>query len=344
MVIVARLLAVPVARIVIAIVLWGLALTTRSWLNPMYKAMANKNSMFGKVLKGTGVGYLVKGIDWAAHWTAHKVTGHAVGNIAPLARYQQGIAHRTRLVNQAQIDFASTAAASMEHLRFRTMPRAIHRRVHPVAVAADRAGTLARRSISLEQKERRERMRSIDRLAKEAGALALGFLGIDYLVKRHHAARHHRDHVRTIPQTARIAGRTRAQVRAHNRRIARLERLLGVGALTALLTGILARTIPSWRCNDFRFLRRSLKCSHWRWLRYLLFFAVDALTLRDLCLLVGYIERGAASFQPVVHELIVSGENWICGDPSHMPSGLTAGDRASSAGFASGITGRDFAY
>jgi hypothetical protein len=342
-IIVARLLAVPMARIVIALVLWGIALTTRQWLKPMYAAMANQHSFMGKVLKGTGIGYLVKGIDWATHKTAHAISHHAVANVAPLTHYQQGIASRTRHVNDAQARFAEAAAASMYHLRHRTMPHAIRVQVHPVAIAASRAGTLAGRSISLGQKERRERLRSIDRLAKEVGTLALGFLGIDYLVKRHHARAHHHDHVSTLPKTAAQVGRTRAQVKAQGRRISRLERLLRAGAIAAAVTAVLVRAIPSWRCSNFRNVRRLLRCSHWRWLEALLFLAVDALTLRDICLLVGYIERGAVAFQPYVHELIVTGENWICGDMNHMPSAIVGSDRDSTAGFASGVVGADFA-
>ncbi len=343
MVIVARLLAVPLTRIVIAIVLWGIALTTRQWLKPMYAAMADKNSFMGKVLKGTGIGYLVKGIDWATHQAAYAMSHHASANVTPVAHYLQGHAHRITVTNAAHAAFADATADSMARLRFHTMPHAIRRQVHPVAVAADRAGTMARRSISLTQRERHERRRSIDRLAKETGTLALGFLGIDYLVKRHHAKAHHRDHVTTIPRTAEIAGRTRAQVRSHSRRLARLERLLGATALAGALTAILARTIPSWRCNNFRNLRRNLRCSHWRWLEAMIFLAVDVLTLRDLCMLVGYIERGAVAFQPVIHGLVVSGENFICGEGGKMPSALVAADRGDTPGYASGISGADFA-
>jgi len=339
-----RLLAVPIARLLIALILWGLALTTRAWLKPMYTAMGKKDSFMGQVLRGSGVGYLVKGIDWATHWTAHKISHHAAGNVAPLGHYLEGHAQRTRAINAATVAFAEASAAAVHDLRFHTMPRAIHRQVAPVAATAAGAAVLGRRSISLGQKERTERRRSIDRLARVLGGLAIGFAGIDALVKRPHARAHHRDHTTTIPRTATQAGRTAAQVRAHARRIARLERLLSAGALAAAITAVLIRAIPSWRCSNFGNIRRSLKCSHWRWLEALLFLAVDVLTLRDLCLLVGYIERGATAFQPVIHELVVTGENFLCGDPGHMPSAIVGTDRDNSPGYASGVVGADFSY
>ena len=75
----------------------------------------------------------------------------------------------------------------------------------------------------------------------------------------------------------------------------------------------------------------------------MLFLAVDALVVHDLCLLVGYVERAASAFQPVIHSLVVAGENFVCGDPRHMPSAITARDRADSPGFASAVVASDLA-
>jgi hypothetical protein len=339
--VVIRLLTVPAARWVIAIVLWGLALTTRAWLKPTYASMANRRSFLGSVLRGTGVGYLLKGLDWSTHKAAQAISHHAAGNVTPLARHTQALALRTRYVNDAHARFAEATADSFHHLRFRTMPVAIRRQTRPIARKAAIAGATADHALARWKAERASRQRSISHINRKLGALALGFAGIDYLVKRHHAHQHRASHQAAHRAVTRDIPRLRARSRSHARRIGRLERLLGASALAAALTAVLVRAIPSWRCSNFRNLRRLLRCSHWRWLEALLFLAVDALTIRDLCMLVGYVERGAAAFQPVIHELMVAGENFVCGDPRHMPSGITDADRADSPGFASAIVAAD---
>jgi hypothetical protein len=337
-VIIARALSVPIARIVVAVVLWGLALTTRSWLQPVYEAMSHKRSFFGQVLRGTGVGYILKGLDWMTHRAAHRISHSTAANVAPVGRYLDAQAARTRAANAAAAAHADAVADAFTRLRYWTMPRAIHAQVRPVAVAVDRTrvrvGVLDRR----EREHWRRLRRGIDRIEHKAAAALLGFLGIDYLVKRHHKALHHAKHRTGDTIAKRTLPRLQNRVRSHGRRLTKLEKLVTVGAIGALVASFAPRRFPSWRCSSARNLRRNLRCLHWRWLEGLLFAGVDVLLIRDVCLLTRYIESGAATFAPVVHNLMVAGENFICGDTAHLASAIEPGDRAGSSGFASAAT------
>jgi hypothetical protein len=339
-----RQLALSLTRWVVSFFLFGATISAGAWTRALYSAVTNKNSFLGTALRFTPVPVIAKGLDWAVHKFHHNVSHHAAANVAPMAHYFDGLATRSRAMNMAHVAVAESTAQGFYDMRHKVMVPYVRARVRPVMRHAVRGEALGERSISLGRRETNERRRSISHINTKLGALALGFLGIDYLVKRHHAKAHQHAHLHTIPKTAAQAGRTARQVRAHARRISRLERLLRAGALAAAITAVLVRTIPSWRCSNFRNIRRLLRCSHWRWLEAMLFLAVDALALRDLCQLVGYIERGAVAFQPTVHALIVTGENFVCGDLAHLPSGVAAADRADSPGFASGIVGADFAY
>ena len=47
------------------------------------------------------------------HKAAHVISHHATAHAAPLARYTQGIAHRTRAVNAAHVNFADATAHAL---------------------------------------------------------------------------------------------------------------------------------------------------------------------------------------------------------------------------------------
>src|SRR5207237_5122372 len=136
-----------------------------------------------------------------------------------------GHARRTRALNQSHAAFAEETATATYRLRHNVLPREIHRSVAPVRVRANYAAHTAEHSISLWRRERAARRHGIDRLAKEIGALALGFLGIDYLVKRGHRAYHHRSHARADRATTHDIPAIKATQRTHARRISRLEKL-----------------------------------------------------------------------------------------------------------------------
>lgn len=341
---VVALLAVPLARIVIAIVLWGLVRTANSWMHPLVDSMTKQRSFLYKLLRASGALVVLRGVDWVVHRATHRMSHSAALNTAPVGKYLDGVAARMRAVNGAQVAHADAVADSMTQLRFKTVPYLIRVRVRPVAVAAAAAGAYAGRIDHRERAHAKKLARGIDRLEDKALALALGFLGIDYLVKKRHKAKHHAshrgaDHVRTkdVPQI-------KTRVRSHGRRITKVEKAITTGAIGALVASFALSRFPSWRCSNARNLRRLLRCSHWRFLESLLFIAVDVLTLRDLCALVGLIERGAIAFQPTVHNLLVAGENFICGDSAHMPTAIVASDRDDSPGFASGVISADLAY
>lgn len=233
----------------------------------------------------------------AMHRTGAEVSRHAATNTGPVAKYMHGVAHRTRAVNEAQAHFAEVTASSVYRLRHNVMPHAIRVQVRPVRHRAQVAQHTADIALQRWKAEKRSRERSISHIRKKwLIPLGLAFAGIDAYVKRPHAHAHHKAHVQTIPRTVR-------QVRAHGRRIARIERAITRAAIAAAVGVAIARIMPSWRCSNFRNFARKLRCSHWKWLDDLLFGALALIAVVDPVALARAAVRVEDTLEAVIREI-----------------------------------------
>lgn len=196
-------------------------------------------------LRAIGVVALGNAIEWVVHRVRQAVARAALVNLDAVTLYLRDLGVIAHYTYKELGDLAPSWADSFALFRHRTMPHEVNRKVIPVKVAATHAGALAGRSISLGNATRIRLGRSIDRLKKQYGLLAGILLGIDILVKGRHAARHHSDHVDTIPQQGKA-------IADQGARIKRIEKALGLGVLAALVYRILARVAPWLFCRNVK--------------------------------------------------------------------------------------------
>jgi len=196
-------------------------------------------------LRAIGVTALANAIAWVVHRVRQAVASAAAANMDAATIWLRDlgvVAHYTyKELGDGWAHYADTWAL----FRHRTFPHAVKTATLPAELGARRAGALAGRSISLGNATRIRLGRSIDKLKKETGLLAGILLGIDILVKRHHAARHHADHTRTLPAHGK-------ELADHRARLKRIEKALGLGVIAGLVYKVLARVAPWLFCRNVK--------------------------------------------------------------------------------------------
>lgn len=125
------------------------------------------------------------------------------------------------------------------------------------------------------------------------------------------------------PVVEKIDGWTKRNLRWHNRRLARLEKLLGVTAFAA----VLARTLGvSARCvrpgGNVSKVARSICGLSLRGLEDLLGFLADALLLTNICRALSLLEDGLGAIQPAITAFITDVETWACYGDNEKPPKL----------------------
>jgi hypothetical protein len=132
----------------------------------------------------------------------------------------------------------------------------------------------------------------------------------DYVTGREKVTWRGIDDVRTTIRTN-VIPRVRANERAiarersytHsklNRRIGLLERVLGVGALSAVAIGALTRVFPYWQCTNVRKLMRGTCRANPAWLSLLFGAGVEALVVADLCDFIAAVSAAAREAAPAL--------------------------------------------
>lgn len=202
-------------------------------------------------LRAIGVNALANAIEWVVHRVREAVARAAAANMDAATLYLRDLGVVAHYTYKELGAIVPSWADSFGLFRHHTLPRLLHTAVAPAAHGATVAGRLAGRSISLGNANRIRLGRSIDRLKKEVGLLAGILIGIDILVKRGHALRHHADHTRTIPaQTKELAD--------HRARLKRIEKALGLGVIAGLVYKVLARVAPWLFCRNWKVLGRAV--------------------------------------------------------------------------------------
>lgn len=109
------------------------------------------------------------------------------------------------------------------------------------------------------------------------------------------------------------------------RRLARLEKLLGVAGMAAVMANVLG--LPNWRCltkGNIGKTARHLCGLSPALLQDFLGLLTDLLILQDVCRIITLVEQGLSLVQPEITAFITGAEAWACyGDneaPPQMPA------------------------
>jgi hypothetical protein len=212
---------------------------------------------------------------------------------------------------RAQDATLGAIADGVFHLRHKTMPREIHKRVAPVAHRAQAAEHTADIALGRWKQEKRARERAIDRIhSKWLWPLALAFGGIDAMLHRdllHRSRTDHREltHIRTrdLPH---IRAKDHAQDKTlarHGARIRAIERATAAAALSAVVLRTLFRRFPWMRCSNFNRLSRLLNCSHFGFLADLLTLGLSFLAVTDPVVIAKAAIRTEDTIDYLIREL-----------------------------------------
>jgi hypothetical protein len=110
---------------------------------------------------------------------------------------------------------------------------------------------------------------------------------------------------RAIAADRAAIGRTAKQARAHARRLARLEALLGTAALTAAVAVALNRLGLRWlRCSSLNRIGRRVGCAPWRMLEDVFMGTFTVLVASDLCRWTALMTTAAEQARPLFLELV----------------------------------------
>lgn len=296
-------LAIGLIALLTEIVLIGLRRGAFHWVGGLLGGFSEQRGFRRWFFHAIGLTAAVRSITWVIGRVQQSVGIPANKGMPQLTSYLHGVSLSFHYLAQELGAIAPSIAKDFSLFRHRTLPKVIDHRIHPTAQAAAHAGALAGRSISLGQRETRERRRSIDRIATRIGTLAAGFAGIDALVKHRHAHRHHADHTHTLPKAAADARAARgASTRAEREvdrvkaRLKRIERALGLGIFAVLIYRILARVAPWLFCRNWKVLGRAVCGLNPLKLQALLGLLTAVIVLRDLKSLTRHAEGIVGAF------------------------------------------------
>jgi hypothetical protein len=284
------LVLVPLIPLVVAFALLALHQTTNMWLRPLLDGLVHPKGNILVRVAASPITTLLRGILWIERHV-RSLLSHAFDVHAPmLGRWLHGHTVRVETTAREMGGLAADTADSLGYLRHHTLPRVAKSAAAPALERAKVADRTARRSISLTHKETADRRRSIDRLRKVLGPVALTVLGIDAFVKGHSAREHHRTHTRDIPRIRdrdipRLKARERAQAQENARtrsRLKRIERALALGVIGALMYRILARVAPWLFCRNWKVLGRAICGMNPNALQSLVGLLLTAFALSDL--------------------------------------------------------------
>jgi hypothetical protein len=239
------------AVIMSALALHGLHHTSTVWLRSTLNGLAHprggflRRAAFGPLtLLGRGVlrveHYARAGIS---HWTS--ASSHVLANwLIGLRIVWHGLISEVEAIPHDVAD-------ALGYMRHRTIPHLINISLWPVRKLAHEAHRLAHAANAYAHHEAHRIWRGIDHLEHRLTArFTKLYHGIDQFV-------HHTVWPRVRADERRIAGvisrdlpRIRAEEKALSNRLSRLEKALGLGALTALLVRVLARRFPWLFCRN----------------------------------------------------------------------------------------------
>lgn len=233
------------AIIIAALAVVGIHHSSNMFLRPLVLGLAHPRSFLGRILRHTPLVILLNGSTWLLRYIQSALSHWAHSHLHVLTKFFIGhatIAHHTNRELEA---ISETNAYAFDRFHHHVMPQAIARKVTPVKAEAAAAHSLGLKANARWRAEQKARQRSIDRLGKRAAAIAAAAAALGALV-------HHR---------------IQPKVRAHDRAIGhsipkrfardeawlrRLQKAVGIAALTGLLIKVIARRWPWLFCRNWK--------------------------------------------------------------------------------------------
>ena len=274
-----------------AATLWGMHAGRKTWFQALVRTFSRTSPANNIILRTSMVPgrLMVRAAASMFHFFSGTLSHGVALQQRPLQQWMVGWREMWHAHTQTVAHVAESASYSIEGMKHRVIPREIHKAVHPVATTAEKAYADARRSISLERKDRRDIGRGIDRLKRRGRwPLAAGLLGIDAGLKvlRDHERADHKDLHRVthhdIPALRHgVETLNKTKVGKNSRTWKKVAELVTAAGFAAALTRALARKWPWTRCNNFNRLSKMLRCSHFGFLADVLAYGLALLVVVD---------------------------------------------------------------
>lgn len=226
--------------------------TFTMWLRPLNDYIHRpQHGLFKKAVKVLATP-LVISAQQLEHEVRSVMSRWAVGHLPVLARWFSGLTAAALAWNAEIAHVADDVADALSVLRHHTIPRLIRHAIRPVDRLAHRGFAKAVAALAFGHYLERRFLHGIDRLQTRLEHLiARRIHGIDRLIREHVIPR-----IRALERAITVA-LPRRLLRAE-RRLSRLEKALGLAALTGVVLRVLARRFPWLFCRTWTRLGRRI--------------------------------------------------------------------------------------
>jgi hypothetical protein len=225
--------------------------TEAMWLRPLVLALQHPHGSWWKRLLLKGAAAVAVATLYVEKHVRLALSEFAAGGLHMLTRGFAGLAACFHFTYRELGLVAHDIADALAYLRHHTIPHLIHAAVAPVARLAHSAYAEALAAERFAKALEKRFLRGIDRLRKSLEAWTLTRLhGIDRLIGRLASRVRAAEHAITVTIPHELG--------AIRLRLTRLEKLLGIGALTAAIIRVLARRFPWLFCRNVNALGRAI--------------------------------------------------------------------------------------
>ena len=254
-------IAIPLLALAAAFGALLLMRTESMWLRPMVEALQHPRGSWIKRQAFKAAGFLAQGTLFIERHVRAALSHFAASSLHLLTRWFNGLGTLFHHLFAEVADLAEDVAHTFDRVVLHTVPAQIKAAVHPVSVLAHQALKLAHQAIALEHELDKRLTHGIDRLRNLVeGEMVKLLHGIDRLVRDHvipalRRAEHAIDGVitRDLPALRRREAALEREVYGDlTARIKRIERLLGLGVIAAVVYRILARVAPWLFCRNVK--------------------------------------------------------------------------------------------
>ena len=221
-------LLIPFALFMAAVGVLAVHHSADMWMTPLLNRLARPHGNWLKRLAFAPLAAVAIALRSILQLVRSVLSHWAAVHLPPLTRWMHGLHTWANLIPTTALSIADDTLHALSVLRHQTIPRLIHAAVAPVRDLAREAERTAHRSISLIHAAERDFTRGIDRLIRE------------HVLPRLRVVEH--DVAVTIPAEL---GRVEA-------RLKRLEKLIGLGVIGALVFRILAKVAPWIFCRNVK--------------------------------------------------------------------------------------------
>jgi hypothetical protein len=257
--------------------------TETMWLRPLVLALQHPHGSWWKRLLLKSASAVAVATLYVEKHVRLALSQFAAGGLHLLTRAFAGLASCFHYTYRELGLVAHDIADALAYLRHHTIPRLIHAATAPIAKVAHDAYAAALDAERFAKALEKRFLRGIDRLRVSLEAWVLTRLhGIDRLIGRLASRVKAVEHAITVTIPHELG--------AIRVRLTRLEKLLGIGALTAAIIRVLARRFPWLFCRNVGTVGRAICGMNPNQLNALLAALLGVLAVEDIRTLARYGE------------------------------------------------------